>query len=324
MAAGDVAISGTANKPISSRGGRYFGEGSAAIKKRKEEQKTAAAYDAANTGSGDSRFGRQRDMTQTRKKIVTANRAKRAGQNQGLTAADIWQMMNGGGGGSGGGPSRGQIQAQAAPSRARIEALYKQYADMIASREADISKNYATAGQNLQGIYGGAEQNVNQSYNAARAAQTAQLQALGLTETAPPTNTNQQAYAASILNRLGAASMSQNDAARLAAINNNLALQNAASAEGTRTLSGFDAQLANALASAGSGGGGGGGGGGGNFRDLLAAMNFDADQEKAAYDRVFQQSQAGRINPTQYQRYQAIIAANPDIDPKDAIALSGN
>jgi hypothetical protein len=277
--------------------GRWVSPGA---KKQAEERKTAAAYDEANMGtSNNSGFRRQRDMTQSRRKIVTANRAKRAEQNRELSAFELWQLMGGGsgGGGGGGGPSRAQIQAQAAPSRARIEAMYKQYADMIASREADISKNYTTAGQNLQSIYGGAEQNINESYNAARAAQTAQLQALGLTETAPPTNTNQQAYAASILSRLGAAGMSENDAARVAAINNNLALRNAATAEGTRTLSDFDAQLANALASAGSGGsgGGGGGGGGGNFRDMLAAMTFDATQERNAYDRAFQQSQ---VRPT--------------------------
>jgi hypothetical protein len=202
-------------------------------------------------------------------------------------------MFGGGSGGSGGGgPSRAQIEAQAAPSRARIEAMYKQYADMIASREADISKNYATAGQNLQSIYGGAEENINQSYNAARAAQTAQLQALGLTETAPPTNTNQQAYAASILNRLGAASMSENDAARVAAINNNLALRNAATGEGARTLSSFDAQLANALASAGRGGGGGGGGGGLSPANAIAAMTLQYNMEKDASDRAFRESQA--------------------------------
>ena len=217
-----------------------------------------------------------------------------AGQDDGLSAFELWQLMGGGsgGGGGGGGPSRAQIQAQAAPSRARIEAMYKQYADMIAAREADITKNYTTAGQNLQSIYGGAEQNINESYNAARAAQTAQLQALGLTETAPPTNTNQQAYAASILSRLGAAGMSENDAARVAAINNNLALRNAATGEGARTLSSFDAQLANALASAGSGGGGGGGGGGGSFRDMLAAMQFDATRQENAANMAFRESQA--------------------------------
>lgn len=295
-----VETSKGTNKPISSRGGRRFAMGELPSQRR-EREKTAAAYDEANMGtSNNSGFRRQRDMTETRRKIVTTNRAKRAQQNRGLTAMDILQMMgdgSGGGGGGRGGPSRAQIQAQAAPSRARIEAMYKQYADMIAAREADITKNYTTAGQNLQGIYGGAEQNINQSYDAARAAQTAQLQALGLTETAPPTNTNQQAYAASILSRLGAAGMSENDAARVAAINNNLALRNAATAEGTRTLSDFDAQLANAMASAGSGGsgGGGGGGGGGNFRDMLAAMTFDATQERNAYDRAFQQSQ---VRPT--------------------------
>jgi hypothetical protein len=193
---------------------------------------------------------------------------------------------------------------------------------MIASREADITKNYTTAGQNLQGIYGGAEQNINESYDAARAAQTAQLRALGLTETAPPTNTNQQAYAASILNRLGAASMSENDAARVAAINNNLALRNAATGEGARTLSSFDAQLANALASAGSGGGGGGGGGG-NFRDMLAAMTFDATRQENAANMAFRERQAAQMSPDKYQRYQAILAQNPDMDPDLAVKLAG-
>jgi hypothetical protein len=243
------------------------------------------------------------------------------GEDGGLSAFELWQLMGGGsgGGGGGGGPSRAQIQAQAAPSRARIEAMYKQYADMIAAREADIAKNYTTAGQNLQSIYGGAEQNINESYNAARAAQTAQLQALGLTETAPPTNTNQQAYAASILSRLGAAGMSENDAARVAAINNNLALRNAATAEGTRTLSDFDAQLANAMASAGRGGGGGGGGGGGNFRDMLAAMQFDATRQENAANMAFRESQASRPGtPSIYEQAIAIQKLNPGMTLEEA------
>lgn len=201
-------------------------------------------------------------------------------------------MFPGGGGGGSGGPSRAQIQAQAAPSRARIEAMYKQYADMIASREADINKNYSTAAQNLQGIYGGAEQNINNAYDAARAAQTAQLQALGLTEMAPPTNTDQQAYSTSMLNRLGAAGMSENDAARVAAINNNLALRNAATGEGARTLSSFDAALMNALSSAGSGGGGGGGGGSAlSPANVIAAMTYDATRQENAANQAFRESQ---------------------------------
>jgi hypothetical protein len=224
--------------------------------------------------------------------MIAANQTRRQREADDSTSIlDALAAMFGGGDGGGGGPSRAQIEAQAAPSRARIEAMYKQYADMIASREADITKNYTTAGQNLQGIYGGAEQNINNSYAAARAAQTAQLQALGLTETAPPTNTNQQAYAASILNRLGAASMSENDAARVAAINNNLALRNAASGEGTRALSNFDAQLANALASAGRGGGGGGGGGL-SPANAIAAMTLQYNMERDASDRAFRESQA--------------------------------
>jgi hypothetical protein len=117
--------------------------------------------------------------------------------------------------------------------------------------------------------------------------------------------------------------MSENDAARVAAINNNLALRNAATGEGARTLSSFDAQLANALASAGSGGGGGGGGGGGNFRDMLAAMQFDATRQENAADFAFREAQASRMSPSKYERYQAIIAATPDIDPDLAERLAG-
>ncbi len=263
-----------------------------------EAARQRAADEAYMTDPNGPGARRGRATTNMRRGTVQAGQTRRQQQaDDELSAFELWQLMGGGsgGGGGGGGPSRAQIQAQAAPSRARIEAMYKQYADMIAAREADITKNYTTAGQNLQSIYGGAEQNINESYNAARAAQTAQLQALGLTETAPPTNTNQQAYAASILSRLGAAGMSENDAARVAAINNNLALRNAATAEGTRTLSDFDAQLANALASAGSGGGGGGGGGGGNFRDMLAAMTFDATRQENAAEQAFRESQ---VRPT--------------------------
>jgi hypothetical protein len=249
---------------------------------------------------------------------------EQAQQDSGMSFLDALMAMAGGGGGGGySGPSRAQIQAQAEPARARIEAMYKQYADMIAGREANIKNNYATAGQNLQGIYGGAAQTTNAAYDSARAAQIAQLKALGLTETAPPTNTDQQAYASSILSRLGAAGMSENEAARVAAINNNLALRNAATGEGARTLSSFDSSLMNALNSVGSGGGGGGGGGGLSPSNILAAMGMDYRAQQDAADMAFKQQQAGRMTPDKYQRYQAIIAANPDMDPALAVQLAG-
>ena len=274
----------------------------------------------ANTGAS-ARAAKDPYARQQLNAQLARQQAAGAGEDSGMSFLDALMAMAGGGGGGGGysGPSRAQIQAQAEPARARIEAMYKQYADMIAGREADIKNNYATAGQNLQGIYGGATENVNNAYNAARAAQTAQLQALGLTEMAPPTNTQQQAYATSILGRLGAAGMSENEAARVAAINNNLALRNAASAEGTRTLSGFDSALMNALNSVGSGGGGGGGGGGLSPSNILTAMGMDYRAQQDAADMAWKQQQAGQGKPS--VDFNSLVNAGKSMGMSDADAI---
>lgn len=303
-------LSQVGNNPYWGFGGAQTNTSQSGSKALNKQINTGAAARAAHDP-----YARQQLDAQLRGQLNGTN------QDSGMSFLDALMAMAGGGGGGGGysGPSRAQIQAQAEPARARIEAMYKQYADMIAGREADIKNNYATAGQNLQGIYGGATENVNNAYNAARAAQTAQLQALGLTEMAPPTNTQQQAYATSILGRLGAAGMSENEAARVAAINNNLALRNAASAEGTRTLSGFDSALMNALNSVGSGGGGGGGGGGLSPSNILTAMGMDYRAQQDAADMAWKQQQAGQGKPS--VDFNSLVNAGKSMGMSDADAI---
>lgn len=284
-----VAASGAASKVMSNR-----------------QTDTGAAARAAR-----SPYARQQLNAQLQRQLD----AKSQGQDQGGLLDMLMAMAGGGGGGGYGGPSRAQIKAQGEASRARIESLYKQYADMIAGRSADIQSNYANAANMLGNIYGGAAQNVNNAYDAARLAQTAQLKALGLTEMAPPTNTQQQAYSTSMLDRLKASGLSENEANRIAALNNNLALRNAASAEGARTLSSFDAALASALASAGSGGGGGGGGMSLRPSDIISAAKYDYRAQKDAYDRAHPAAVQDNV-----AKYNALI--NQGIDPKIALSLA--
>jgi hypothetical protein len=56
---------------------------------------------------------------------------------------------------------------------------------------------------------------------------------------------------------------------------------------------------------------------------MLAAMQFDATRQENAADFAFREAQASRMSPSKYERYQAIIAATPDIDPDLAERLAG-
>lgn len=160
--------------------------------------------------------------------------------------SEINANFQGGDGGYGG--LIANLQGNAPADRARIEALYKQYASAIASQEAGIQGNYAQSADSYGNIYDKASSNVSGGYDAARNAQTEQLKALGLTSYAPTDSSLQQAGASSKISDLRAAVLAQNEATRNAAISNNQAQVGAASREGVGAVSEFDRNLSNMLA----------------------------------------------------------------------------
>jgi hypothetical protein len=234
---------------------------------------------------------RQADM-----RVDRNNAAKNAAQNQEQSASSLLEsimaQLGSLGGGGGGGVSRAQIdafQTRGAEDRARLEAMYKSYGDMIGARRGDIEGNYNTGTQNLTNAYNQAASATTANYDAARQAQTRQLQQLGLTEMAPPTNTEAQLQAAQQTEALRQAAIAEQEANRQAAVNQNISLQNAASREGTQQLQSFDQRLADMVSQMSMGGGGGGGGGGGAgasdiIRAYLGAAELDMDNQKAARD----------------------------------------
>ena len=204
---------------------------------------------------------------------------------------------SGGGGGGGGGTraaySAGQIaeaQAGMSANRAKMEALYKRYAEDIASREADIAANYGTAATNLGGIYDTATGNISKAYDAARAAQNQQLLNLGMTEQTPVQTFGNQTAATTGLENLRAAVLAQNEASRKAAITNQRLASEGATREGVQKLSAYDAEVARAIAemqSATVSSGGGGGSSSGlspnQYASLaLQKMKMDQDAQIAA------------------------------------------
>lgn len=161
--------------------------------------------------------------------------------------------LGGGGGGATMGPSSyarmSELLSSRAPGdRARLDALYKQYAEQIAAREADIQSQYDTAKGGYTSAYDTGVGNINAGYDAAREAQTKQLQALGLTEFAPSDLGGQQAFETGNLEKLRSAVLAQNELRRTGAISNNLAAREAAQREGVASGTAFDRRISDTLA----------------------------------------------------------------------------
>ena len=241
-------------------------------------------------------------------------------------------MGAGGGSGGGGGISQAQIQAmqdRGAQDRARIEALYGNYAKMIGDRQAAIAGNYETGTKNLTDAYAQSGAANDAAYNAAREAQTRQLQQLGLTEMAPPTNVEAQMSAAKSNEALKQAAIAQQEANRQAAINQNISLQNAASREGTQQLGSFDQRLADTISQMQMSRGGGGGGGGGVspsdiIRAYLGASELDMKQQGAETQKAIEAAKLAAAGGTKdwASLYDQLVNTK-GLDPKDAISLLG-
>ena len=199
------------------------------------------------------------------KRGIAASRGKglngrSRGPIQGPPAEDPYAWLKDllGGGGGGGGSRRAYSDAEVAATSAKLQALYDRYAQDIASREADIAANYDKSGANLGSIYDTSVGNINKAYDAARAAQTQQLLALGMTEQTPVAQFGNQTAATTSLNNLRAAVLAQNEATKNTAITNQRLAAEAAQREGAQQAAKAAQAMASQMVSTGGGGGGGG------------------------------------------------------------------
>ena len=187
-----------------------------------------------------------------------------------------------GGGGGGGGSARAYSDAEIAAAQARLQAIYDRYAQDILAQEAAIGTTYDTAGTTLGGIYDTSVGNINKAYDAARAAQTQQLLALGLTEQTPVQSFGSQTADTTALQNLRAAVLAQNEASRKGAITNQRLASEAARRQGAETAAQLASQMQQAMVSTG---GGGGGGGGGLTPYQMATLRMRQDENRMAAEQ---------------------------------------
>lgn len=284
-----ITVPGKGGKPVS------VSKNSALKKVTAGAEKKYATQQASSKAASRSEM-RARSAAQGRDRSAMKAANAPVQEEEDWLAGLLGGGSGGGGGGGRGGYSAGQIaatQAALQTNRARMEALYKRYAEDIAGREAAIGETYNTAGTNLGSIYDTSVENINKAYDAARAAQTQQLLNLGMTEQTPVQSFGNQTGATTSLQNLRAAVLAQNEASRRTAITNQRLASEAATREGVGKLSAYDAKVAQAIAemqSAGSSGGGGGGGsssGGGlnpyQYASLrLKQQQMDQDAQIAA------------------------------------------
>ena len=214
-------------------------------------------------------------------------------------------LLGSGGGGGGGGSRRAYSDAEVAATSAKLQAIYNRYAADVAAREADIAGYYDKSAANLGSIYDTSAGNVAKAYEAARAAQTQQLQALGLTEHTPVAQFGNETASITALNNLRAAVLAQNEASKGRAITNQRLAAEAAQREGAQAA----AQAAQAMASEMVSTGGGGGGGGGGLSPYQYAS------------LILQQQKADSANQYNAARLAAQTAPKPQAAPVDVIGL---
>lgn len=144
-------------------------------------------------------------------------------------------------------------EARAVQDQAKLEAMYKQYADMIAASEAGVAQNYDTAGAAYQGNADQATQAINAAYDASRAAQSKQFQDLGIGDAAAVIQSrgedaggNQAASAANIA-EMAAALKTSNEAAKQAGVQGVRGLAKAAPLEGIAKRDMYNRQLSDQI-----------------------------------------------------------------------------
>jgi len=260
------------------------------------------------------------------RQAVSAKKGKpNVGKNQGTPAPQtqdyqsFLDAMFGGGGGGGGGSYRTYSDAQVGATEAKLRALYGRYAQDILDQQGNINQNYSTGATNLGGIYDTAVGNVNKSYDAARAEQTRQLLALGMTEQTPTQSFGNQTGQVGSFERLRAAVLAQNEASRNNAITNQRLASEAATREGNQQIAQTVAQMQQAMTS----GGGGGTGGGLSAKDYaslkLREMQMNQDAQIAAAKMAGNQKTSTDYGALIGQ----IMQAQPNLTTDQAIKVAG-
>jgi hypothetical protein len=268
---------------------------------------------AGTMGSADAM---ERTLKASKKGRPSYGRSQAPAATDGQSQEDWLAAMIGGGGG--GGSRRTYSDEQVAASEAKLRALYGRYAQDILDQQGNINTNYATGATNLGSIYDTAVDNVNKSYDAARAEQTRQLLALGMTEQTPTQSFGNQTSDVGSFERLRAAVLAQNEASRNNAITNQRLASEAATREGNQQIAQTVAQMQQAMTNYG-----GGGGGGLSAKDYatlkLREMEMGQNAEIAAA-KLANQGQSTRVDGGAILNN--IMKANPSLSLDQAIQVA--
>lgn len=314
------------DKPISAVGGRR--PGGASPTQQRADTRKAFIEQADNEILGPKqdrqllrRTGGPAAGGNVARRSLNNLRTRQANETSEDPYAWLRDLLGGGGGGGGGGSVRSFSDAQIADTQARLQAIYGRYAQDIADREGAVGELYDTSGANLGSIYDTSVGNINSAYDAARAAQTEQLRALGMTEQTPVQSFGNQTGATTSLQNLRAAVLAQNEATRRAAITNQRLSAEAARRQGTETVAQAVQQMQSAMTPV-RGGGGGGGGGLSPYQYASLVMR-QQENDMSAQQRAAQMAMSNQPQAT--PDYNALItqAKQQGMSDADAIRYAG-
>lgn len=151
-------------------------------------------------------------------------------------------------------PLIAQLKTNANQGDAKLAAMYSQLQGNVAAQAPGIQKNFDTAGSKIAGNADQASADTAQAYNQTRQAQTAQLSALGIGDTAGVLAANggqaarDQNIALGNIQQGKAADVNQNTAHGASAIQYNTGVGSAAQLAGGEARSALQQQLASKLA----------------------------------------------------------------------------
>jgi hypothetical protein len=143
------------------------------------------------------------------------------------------------------------LKSQASAADAQLASMYNALKQGYANDATGVAQNYDTAGQSITGAGGDAANSVNAAYQAARDAQTQQLQALGIQDAVGSLDgraASDQAHAVSGIVQNQNANTQENTSNKAAALNYNTGIQQAAGLQGATQRGALQQSLADKLA----------------------------------------------------------------------------
>lgn len=150
-------------------------------------------------------------------------------------------------------PLRAAARGRFTEGDARLEAMYRQLAESIGAQAGSINQNYTTGAENLNTNAAQGQNTIEAAYDAARDAQTRQLQQLGIEDAAAVTASRgtdaagDQAAAVSGIEQNRAANVGANEAARQSGLAQNATAVSAAGLAGAEQRGRLSQQLAQLL-----------------------------------------------------------------------------